>query len=227
MSPSEREQVIQENIEDVMFSKEIIDKLLMAKRKARRNKMTYLGGDTKVIPFIPFEPRDRSVPEPAFPSLQAKVETAAASTVAFIYNYNTVESAMLASAILITLYGLMFQSGYLKPGQFMYIGLTNATVATILISILYYFLVVWSEIVSQLFPFLACGNQKVRYTPPAIGPGRADHPICCHRKRRRWMTPRGSSARTLRSRRWRCPSWITRSSDRTTTRSSSSPSRSR
>ena len=74
----------------------------------------------------------------------------------FFFNYNTVESTLLFSAILVCLFGIMFASGFMEPGDALYEVLGELTLAVIGISCAYYFFVIWCEVVSVMFPALAC-----------------------------------------------------------------------
>jgi hypothetical protein len=70
-----------------------------------------------------------------------------------LFNYNTVESTLLFCAILVCLFGIMFASGFMEPGDILYERLGELTLTVIFISLSYYFIVVWSE-VNNFFFFL-------------------------------------------------------------------------
>ena len=74
----------------------------------------------------------------------------------YFWNYNTVETILLGSSILVNLFGLMFESQFLKTGSGGYETLANVTLATICVTLVYVFMVVWSEIVVAVFPGLNC-----------------------------------------------------------------------
>ena len=52
----------------------------------------------------------------------------------FAFNYNTVESFLLMSAVLICTFGVMFSSEFFEPGTYSYITLGGVTMAVIVIS---------------------------------------------------------------------------------------------
>ncbi len=52
----------------------------------------------------------------------------------FMFNYNTVESTLLFSAILVCLFGIMFASGFMEPGDALYEVLGELTLAVIGVS---------------------------------------------------------------------------------------------
>jgi hypothetical protein len=74
----------------------------------------------------------------------------------YIWNYNTVEIILLGSSILVNLFGLMFESQFLKVGSAGHELLANITLSVIMISLVYVWAVVWSEIVVAIFPHLNC-----------------------------------------------------------------------
>jgi hypothetical protein len=59
-----------------------------------------------------------------------------------------VESTLLLSSILVCLLGLMLGSEFAAPGSYFYNLLGSLTVAVISISLVYYFTVVWTEVVA-------------------------------------------------------------------------------
>jgi hypothetical protein len=73
----------------------------------------------------------------------------------YAFNYNTVEAALLFAAIIICLLGIIFASEYAAPGSALYNTFGSITVAVIATSLVYYFIVVWSEIIAVIFPSLA------------------------------------------------------------------------
>ena len=74
----------------------------------------------------------------------------------FFWNYNSVETILLGCAILVNLFGIMFESAFLKEGSAAYETLANVTLMIIVSSLVYLLLVIWSEIVVALFPQLDC-----------------------------------------------------------------------
>lgn len=73
----------------------------------------------------------------------------------FAFNYNTVESFLLFCAILVCLFGIMFASEFSGPGEVLYERLGELTLAVIGVSLVYYFSVLWVEVVAVMFPSLA------------------------------------------------------------------------
>ncbi|GMH50640.1 hypothetical protein TL16_g00832 [Triparma laevis f. inornata] len=74
------------------------------------------------------------------------------ATADYFWNYNTVETVLLASSILVNLFGLMFESNFLKEGTAPYETLANITLTVISVTLCYIIIVVWSEIVVAVFP---------------------------------------------------------------------------
>merc|ERR1712100_945288 len=91
----------------------------------------------------------------------------------FMFNYNTVESSLLFSAILVCLFGIMFASEFMEPGDALYEVSGELTLAVIGISCAYYFVVIWCEVVAVMFPSLACsfvsGDVKEKRDQQIIG----------------------------------------------------------
>jgi hypothetical protein len=71
-----------------------------------------------------------------------------------LFDYNTVEAVLLFCAILVCLFGIMFASEFSGPGEPLYERLGELTLAVIGVSLTYYFLVVWTEVVAVMFPSL-------------------------------------------------------------------------
>jgi len=90
------------------------------------------------------------------------IKEEAMRTVTYFFNYNTVEAILLGCAVLINLFGIMFESEYLTNGSTQEQALTYFTVLVMVGSIFYYSTVFWSEVIATLFPVLACGflNQE-------------------------------------------------------------------
>ncbi|GMI07720.1 hypothetical protein TrVE_jg4996 [Triparma verrucosa] len=78
------------------------------------------------------------------------------ATADYFWNYNTVETVLLASSILVNLFGLMFESNFLKEGTAPYETLANLTLTVITVTLCYIIIVVWSEIVVAVFPSFHC-----------------------------------------------------------------------
>ena len=74
----------------------------------------------------------------------------------YLWNYNTVEAVLLGCAVLITLFGVMFLSEFLDKGSYSYNGLVIATFFFIVFSIVYYLVVLWTEVIAVMFPGLQC-----------------------------------------------------------------------
>jgi hypothetical protein len=75
----------------------------------------------------------------------------------YFWNYNTVETVLLGSSILVNLFGIMFESQFLKTDTYSYEVLANITLCVIIMSLLYVMTVVWSEVVAAIFPGLNFG----------------------------------------------------------------------
>ena len=65
---------------------------------------------------------------------------------------------LLACAVLVCNFGIIFESGYMQGRKARYQREVLATVTLLIIgsSLLYYFIVCWSEIVGALYPALRC-----------------------------------------------------------------------
>eukprot|EP00520_Triparma_pacifica_P008947 CAMPEP_0118663976 /NCGR_PEP_ID=MMETSP0785-20121206/17747_1 /TAXON_ID=91992 /ORGANISM="Bolidomonas pacifica, Strain CCMP 1866" /LENGTH=4925 /DNA_ID=CAMNT_0006557813 /DNA_START=422 /DNA_END=15195 /DNA_ORIENTATION=+ len=72
----------------------------------------------------------------------------------YFWNYNTVETVLLGSSILVNLFGIMFESQFLKEGTYAHETLANVTLTVIIVSLVYVLIVVWSEVVAAVFPSL-------------------------------------------------------------------------
>jgi ABC-type transport system involved in multi-copper enzyme maturation permease subunit len=72
----------------------------------------------------------------------------------WLSNILQVESVLLFCAILVCLFGIMFSSNFSSPGDPLYERLGELTLAVIGVSLTYYFLVVWTEVVAVMFPSL-------------------------------------------------------------------------
>jgi hypothetical protein len=80
----------------------------------------------------------------------------AKATASYFFNYNTVESVLLASAVLVCNFGIIFESNYVKNSNITQQALANATLSVVFMSLGYFAIVAWSEIIGGLFPSLAC-----------------------------------------------------------------------
>ncbi|GMH50625.1 hypothetical protein TL16_g00827 [Triparma laevis f. inornata] len=72
----------------------------------------------------------------------------------FIWNYNAVEAVLLGCAVLVNLFGIMFESDYLQRNSYQLESLTYTTMVVIGGSLVYYFIVVWCELVVAVWPHL-------------------------------------------------------------------------
>ena len=88
---------------------------------------------------------------------QMEVTAVAKFTASYFWNYNTVETVLLGSSILVNLFGIMFESQFLKEGSAPYESLANITLAVISVSLVYIMTVVWSEVIVAIFPSWDCG----------------------------------------------------------------------
>jgi hypothetical protein len=130
MSMAERDEVKKEGATFLEAYRE-------AKEKAGGN--TYVGNKKKVFNLgdaTPFEMAEHAAD--------------------YFWNYNTVETVLLSSSILVNLFGIMFESQFLREGSPLYELLANTTLVVIFFSLIYVSLVVWSEIVTAVFPTLKC-----------------------------------------------------------------------
>jgi hypothetical protein len=99
-------------------------------------------------------------------SMEKQRATARMAAVSFFWNYNTVESVLLFSAVLVNLAGVMFESGRFDSGlyeqqkQF----LTWVVILIIAVSIIYFFVVLFSEVYTMC---TAEAKQKKAAAAPA------------------------------------------------------------
>jgi len=122
-------------------------KLLADLSKAGNEDMMYTGRLRRQLSFNLDHLRDGAIDK-------EYLQDSFAVFLKYAFNYNTVESTLLFCAILICLFGLMFASEFTKPGDFLYERLGELTLALIGISLSYYALVVWCEVISVVFPAL-------------------------------------------------------------------------
>ncbi|GMH47860.1 hypothetical protein TrRE_jg8833, partial [Triparma retinervis] len=128
MSMSERDDVLKEHKDAVeQFNTEIEKRMGAAKEKKKQFK---LGEATNV-----------------------EIASAVAN---YFWNYNTVEVVLLSCSILVNLFGLMFESKFLKVDSAPHESLASLTFCVIVTSLIYVWMVIWSEIVSAIFPKLKC-----------------------------------------------------------------------
>mmetsp|Transcript_58139 Transcript_58139/g.160973 ORF Transcript_58139/g.160973 Transcript_58139/m.160973 type:complete len:575 (+) Transcript_58139:1-1725(+) len=73
-----------------------------------------------------------------------------------LWNWNNVEGVLLISCVLVCTFGIMFEADYVDAGTSEHESLGLLVLLTILLSMVYYFIVVWSEIVVKIAPGLRC-----------------------------------------------------------------------
>jgi len=79
----------------------------------------------------------------------------------FFHDYNTVESVLLFSAILVNLSGIMFESRQLEPGSAGWTTLTYNVIAVVVFSVSYFMYVLGTEILLAFYPNTKiCGKGK-------------------------------------------------------------------
>lgn len=74
---------------------------------------------------------------------------------AALWNWNSVEGNLLIACVLVNCFGIMFEAEYVDKGTVAYEVLGNLVIAVVSISIIYYFLVVWSEVIVKIAPQLS------------------------------------------------------------------------
>lgn len=72
----------------------------------------------------------------------------------YLWNWNNVEGTLLMCAVLVNVFGIMFASEYVEVGSETYNALGSLTLSVIIFSLIYYFMVVWSEIFIKFAPGL-------------------------------------------------------------------------
>ena len=72
----------------------------------------------------------------------------------YLWNWNSVEAVLLMSCVLVAVFGIMFSSAYIEPGDYTYSVLAVCTMVVVIGSLVYFFLVVWSEVVVKVAPHL-------------------------------------------------------------------------
>jgi len=70
----------------------------------------------------------------------------------YLWNWNSVEAVLLMSCVLVSVFGIMFSSEYVKRGTTYYSLLTVLTMLVVIGSLVYFFLVVWSEVAVKIAP---------------------------------------------------------------------------
>ena len=70
----------------------------------------------------------------------------------YLWNWNSVEAVLLMSCVLVSVFGIMFSSEYVKRGTTYYSVLTILTMLVVIGSLVYFFLVVWSEVAVKIAP---------------------------------------------------------------------------
>ena len=83
---------------------------------------------------------------------EVKSQTASVRAATFIWNYNTCESILLCTCVIVAAMGVMFESAYLESGSYAQETLSYMTITLIGSSTTYYAIVCWSEIVGALNP---------------------------------------------------------------------------
>ena len=83
---------------------------------------------------------------------EVKGRPTAERAAAFIWNYNTCESVLLCTCVIVAAMGVMFESAYLEEGSYAQETLSYMTLTLIAGSTTYYGIVCWSEIVGALNP---------------------------------------------------------------------------
>ena len=145
MSMSERDEVLILYADDVAFIRDAADKTAadeVAKRRPRTGQQLHLGRG--------------NVPRPKIKEAPLTAGALAAASANYFWNWNTVEAILLICAVLVNLFGIMFESQYLRDGSSDLEILTWTCLLVISFSLLYYGIVVWTEIVAVIFPELAC-----------------------------------------------------------------------
>ncbi|KAJ8606751.1 hypothetical protein CTAYLR_009739 [Chrysophaeum taylorii] len=139
MSPHDREEVLSKNVARCAL-------LYEEEQKCEKARDLVLHGRHKKVLVFQMGTGDQ---------LLSRKHIAEAVTQEFI-DYNNVEAFLLAACILICLFGIMLDSEYLDDGNHRdekHV-VVNLTVAVIVVSLVYYFLVVWHEIIGAIFPSL-------------------------------------------------------------------------
>ena len=72
-----------------------------------------------------------------------------------LWNWNNVEATLLMCCVLVCTFGIMFNAEYVDPGTVAYEALGGMVLATIILSMIYYTIVVWSEVVVKIAPSLS------------------------------------------------------------------------
>jgi hypothetical protein len=70
----------------------------------------------------------------------------------FIFNYNNTESILLGCAVLVNLMGIMFESEFLQKDTYEMESLTYCCLGVIGMSLMYYFFVLYCEVMTAVFP---------------------------------------------------------------------------
>jgi hypothetical protein len=70
----------------------------------------------------------------------------------YLWNWNSVEAVLLMCCVLVATCGIMFSSEYVEPGDESYQALGALTLTIVIGSLVYFFLVVWSEVVVKVAP---------------------------------------------------------------------------
>jgi hypothetical protein len=70
----------------------------------------------------------------------------------YLWNWNSVEAVLLMSCVLVSVLGIMFSSEFVDRGDVAYNALAAAAMIIVIGSLVYFFLVVWSEIMMKVSP---------------------------------------------------------------------------
>ena len=94
-------------------------------------------------------------------------------SVNYLFNYNTVESVLLACAVLICNFGIIFESEYMqgKKARYQREFLATVTLCVVFGSLFYYFVVCWSEIIGAMYPPLRCNCLSVKTYDDVVDDG--------------------------------------------------------
>ena len=65
-------------------------------------------------------------------------ETAGAAAEAYLWNWNNVEANLLMSCVLVSVFGVMFETEYVQPGTYWYELLGNLVLVLVIVSLVYY-----------------------------------------------------------------------------------------
>ena len=94
-------------------------------------------------------------------------------SVNYLFHYSTVESVLLACAVLICNFGIIFESEYMqgKKARYQREFLATVTLCVVFGSLFYYFVVCWSEIIGAMYPPLRCNCLSVKTYDDVVDDG--------------------------------------------------------